>query len=76
LKHVPETKMGKTDRLRRRLDWKVKIKKDNNNQVFVTNFIQLVSPQQVDRFSQTKLHWEAPNEGYPHIYRMHKSDNK
>jgi len=42
----------------------------------VTNFIQLVSPQQVDRFSQTKLHWEAPNKGYPHIYRIYKSDNK
>ena len=42
----------------------------------VTNFIQLVSPQPVDRFSQTKLHWEAPNEGYPHICGMYKSDNK
>ena len=37
----------------------------------VTNFIQLVSPQPVDRFSQTKLHWKAPNEGY-----LYKSDNK
>ena len=42
----------------------------------VTNFIQLVSPQLVDRFSQTKLHWKAPNEGYLHMCRMHKSDNK
>ena len=42
----------------------------------VTNFIQLVSPQPVDWFSQTKLHWKAPNEGYPHMCRMHKSDNK
>ena len=42
----------------------------------VTNFIQLVSPQQVDRFSQTKLCWKAPNEGYPHIYKMYKSNNK
>ena len=33
----------------------------------VTNFIQLVSPQPVDQFSQTKLHWKAPNEGYSHI---------
>jgi len=32
--------------------------------VSVTNFIQLVSPQPVDRFSQTKLRWKAPNEGY------------
>ena len=42
----------------------------------VTNFIQLVSPQPVDLFSQTKLHWKAPNEGYPHIWGMYKSDNK
>ena len=44
--------------------------------VTITNFIQLISPQPVDQFSQTKLRWEAPNEGYPHIYRIHKSDNK
>ena len=42
----------------------------------ITNFIQLVSPQPVDQFSQTKLHWKAPNEGYPHICRIYKSDNK
>jgi len=42
----------------------------------VTNFIQLVSSQLVDQFSQTKLHWKAPNEGYPHMCEMHKSDNK
>ena len=42
----------------------------------VTNFIQLISPQLVDRFSQTKLFWKAPNEGYPHIYGMYKSNNK
>jgi len=42
----------------------------------VTNFIQLVSLQPVDQFSQTKLHWNAPNEGYPHMCGMHKSDNK
>ena len=43
---------------------------------FVTNFIQLVSPQPVDRFSQTKLRWKAPNEGYLHICGMYKSSNK
>ena len=42
----------------------------------VTNFIQLVSPQPVDRFAQTKLCWKAPNEGYPHICGMYKSDIK
>jgi len=42
----------------------------------VTNFIQLVSLQQVDRFSQTKLCWKAPNEGYPYICGMYKSNNK
>jgi len=50
------------------------------NRVFtyhiVTNFIQLVSPQPVDWFSQTKLRWKAPNEGYPHICGMSKSNNK
>ena len=43
---------------------------------FVTNFIQLISPQPVDRFSQTKLRWKAPNEGYPHICGMYKSNNE
>jgi len=42
----------------------------------VTNFIQLVSPQPVDRISQTKLHWKSPNEGYLHMCGMYKSDNK
>ena len=42
----------------------------------VTNFIQLISPQPVDRFSQTKLLWKAPNEGYPHICGMYKSNNE
>jgi len=42
----------------------------------VTNFIQLVSSQLVDQFSQTKLRWKAPNEGYLHMCGMHKSDNK
>ena len=42
----------------------------------VTNFIQLVSPQSVDQFSQTKLHWKATNKGYLHIYGIYKSDNK
>ena len=42
----------------------------------VTNFIQLVSPQPVDQFSQTKLHWKAPNEGYPYICEINKSDSK
>ena len=42
----------------------------------VTNFIQLVSSQPVDRFSQTKLHWKAPNEDYPYICGMYKSNNK
>jgi len=42
----------------------------------VTNFIQLVSPQPVDQFLQTKLHCKAPNEGYLHICWMYKSNNK
>jgi len=35
LKHVPDTKMRKADRLSRRLDWKVGIEKDNDNTVFI-----------------------------------------
>ena len=29
------TKIGKADRLSRRLDWKVGVEKDNNNQIFI-----------------------------------------
>ena len=35
LKHVPETKIEKADRLSRQLDWKVGVENDNNNQVFI-----------------------------------------
>ena len=37
LKHVLGTKMGKADRLSKRLDWKVDVEKDNENQVFIKN---------------------------------------
>ena len=42
----------------------------------VTNFIQLVSPQLVDQFSQTKLCWKALNKDYLHICEIYKSNNK
>ena len=35
LKHVPGMKMGKADRLSKRLDWKVGVDKDNKNQVII-----------------------------------------
>jgi len=35
LKHVPGTKIGKVDRLSRRLDWKIDIEKDNKNQTLI-----------------------------------------
>jgi len=35
LKHVPGTKMEKADGLSRRLDWKVGVKKDNDNQIII-----------------------------------------
>ena len=35
LKHVLGTKMGKVDGLSRRLDWKVGVDKDNENQIFI-----------------------------------------
>ena len=37
MKYVPETRIGKADELRR-LDWKVEIKKNNNNQIFIKNY--------------------------------------
>jgi len=42
----------------------------------VTNFIQLISPQPVNLFSQTKLCWKAPNKGYLHICEMYKIANR
>jgi len=38
LKYMLETKMKKTDRLSRRLDWKIDIEKNNQNQVFVKDY--------------------------------------
>jgi len=35
LKHVPESKMEKVDSLSRRLDWKVGVKKDNEDEILV-----------------------------------------
>ena len=35
LKHVLGIKMEKVDRLNRRLDWKVRVKKDNENQTLI-----------------------------------------
>ena len=37
MKHVPGVKIGKADSLSRRLDWKVGIKKNNKDQVFIKN---------------------------------------
>ena len=38
LKHVLGTKMGKADRLSKRLDWKVGVKNDNDNQIFIKDY--------------------------------------
>ena len=35
LKHVARSKMGKVDGLSRRVDWKVGVDKDNDNQIFI-----------------------------------------
>jgi len=37
LKHVPGTRMGKADGLSRRLDWKIGINRDNEDQVIIKN---------------------------------------
>jgi len=34
-KHVPETKIVKADRLSRRLNWKIGVEKDNENQTLI-----------------------------------------
>ena len=46
LKYVTGTKMGKTDRLSRKPDWKVKVEKDNDNQIFIKDH-QLYSLSEV-----------------------------
>ena len=46
LKHVPGTKMGKVDGLSRRLDCRVGIEKDNENQIFIKD-CQLYSLHEV-----------------------------
>ena len=38
LKYVLGTKIRKVNRLSRRLDWKVGIEKDNDNQVFIKDY--------------------------------------
>ena len=44
LKHVPGTKMGKTDGLSRKSDWKVGVDKDNENQTLIKdNWIHSLS---------------------------------
>ena len=37
LKHVPGTKIEKVDGLSKRVDWKVGVEKDNENQIFIKN---------------------------------------
>ena len=37
LKYVAEAKMGKADGLSRRVDWKVGVERDNDNQIFIKN---------------------------------------
>ena len=44
--------------------------------IYITNFIQIVSLQPVDWFLQTKLHWKALDYGYLYIYEMYKSNNR
>jgi len=42
------------------ISWPVTMSSDVTDMwQYITNFIQLVSPQPVDQFSQTKMHWKA-----------------
>ena len=38
LRHVPGTKIGKANRLSKWLDWKVRVEKNNKNQIFIKNY--------------------------------------
>ena len=38
LKHVPDTKMEKTNGLSRQLDWKVGVENNNDNSVFIKDY--------------------------------------
>ena len=37
LKYVPEVKIGKVNSLSRRLNWRIRVEKDNRNQIFIKN---------------------------------------
>ena len=37
LKHVTGAKMGKVDGLSQRADWKIRVDRDNDNQIFIKN---------------------------------------
>ena len=54
LKYVLETKIGKADRLSRRLDWKVGVENDNENQK-LTNKERIHSLAEVDIIKKTKI---------------------
>jgi len=50
LKHVPETRMEKANGLSRRLDWKVGVEKDDENQVFIKdNWIHSLQEVVIER---------------------------
>ena len=50
LKHVPETKMGKTDGLSRRPNWKVGVEKNNDNQILIKdNWIHSLEKVVIER---------------------------
>jgi len=38
LRHILEVKIGKTDRLSKRLDWRVRVKRDNENKILIKEF--------------------------------------
>ena len=50
LKHIPETRMEKTDGLSRILDWKVGVERDNEDQVFIKdNWIHSIQEVVIER---------------------------
>ena len=82
LKHVLGTKIGKVDRLSRRLDWKVEIEKDNENKKLIKEeqiqgLIEVaVERLEVDMIKKIKKAREKNNKVVRVVEKMKKAEVK
>ena len=82
LKHVAEAKMGKTDELSRRADWKIGVDKDNDNQVFIKdNWIHsiyevIIEGPEVDLVEKIKKVRSKDEDGVRVVEEMKKAGIK